>query len=128
MRGAPGWTDEQVELVLGLLLRVGVLVAATVVLIGGVLYVVYYGSSAPGYEIFHGEPSDLRSVSGIITDALALSRRGIVQLGLILLIATPIARVIFSVVAFVLQRDWTYVIVTLMVLAVLLYSLSGGGL
>ena len=43
-----------------------------------------------------------------------------------LLIATPIARVLFSVVAFALQRDRTYVVVTLIVLAVLLYSLIRG--
>ena len=49
-----------------------------------------------------------------------------IQLGLLVLIATPIARVAFSLVAFALQRDRIYVIVTLIVLAVLLYSLTGG--
>jgi uncharacterized membrane protein len=75
--------------------------------------------------VFHGEPADLRSLSGIVTDALSLQSRGIMQLGL-LLIATPVARVAFSVSAFAQQRDRTYVIVTLRVLAVLLYSLVGG--
>ena len=43
-----------------------------------------------------------------------------------LLVATPIARVIISVTAFALQRDWTYVVITLIVHAALGYSLLGG--
>jgi uncharacterized membrane protein len=53
--------------------------------------------------------------------ALALQSRGSMQLGLLRLVATPIARV-----AFVQQRERTYVSVTLIVLAVLLYSLVAG--
>jgi len=73
-----------------------------------------------------GEPTDLRTLSGIVRDALALRGRGIIQLGLLLLIATPVARVAFSVAAFAIQRDRLYVVVTLMVLAILLYSLTSG--
>jgi uncharacterized membrane protein len=75
-----------------------------------------------------GEPVDLRSVSGIVRDALALRERGLIQLGLLLLIATPVARVAFSVAAFAMQRDRLYVVVALIVLAVLMYSLMGGRL
>jgi uncharacterized membrane protein len=50
---------------------------------------------------------------------------GILQLGLLLLIATPIARVVFSVFAFALEGDRMYVTFTLIVLSVLLYSLFG---
>jgi len=49
---------------------------------------------------------------------------GIIQLGLLLLIATPVARVAFSVVAFAAERDWLYVAITLIVLAILIYSLT----
>jgi uncharacterized membrane protein len=50
-----------------------------------------------------------------------------VQLGVLLLIATPVARVAFSALAFARQRDYTYVALTLFVLAVLLCSLFVGG-
>lgn len=89
---------------------------------------VQYGLTAPDFRIFHGESKELRSIPGILTYALSLDSRGIIQLGLLLLIATPVARVIFSVIAFALQRDLTYVIVTSIVLALLLYSLAGGTL
>ena len=118
-----GETDERVELMLAHLLRLGVSLAAVVVLIGGVLYLVRHGSEPAEHRVFHGEPADLRSPSGIVADALALSSRGLIQLGLLLLVATPVARVAFSVFAFLRQRDVTYVVLTLTVLAVLLYSL-----
>jgi uncharacterized membrane protein len=120
------WTEQQFENFVGNLLRVGVFVAAAVVFGGGVLYLIRHGAISPDYRVFHGEPADLRSVSSIVTDALALQSRGIIQLGLLLLVATPIARVAFSLFAFAQQRDRTYVIVTLVVFTVLLYSLLGG--
>lgn len=121
------WTDERVERVIGTLLRWGVILAAAVVLAGGVMYLARYGSTIPDYRVFRGEPSDLRNVSGIVMDAVSWRSRGVIMFGLLLLIATPMARVAFSVVAFALQRDRTYVMVTLIVLAALLYGLTRAG-
>jgi uncharacterized membrane protein len=120
------WTDERVEQVLGKLLQVGVLVSALVVAAGGIVYVSRHRTEPADHGIFHGEPGDLRSPVGIVQDALSGSGRGIIQLGLLLLIATPVARVIFSVFAFARERDLQYVVLTLIVLAVLLYSLFIG--
>jgi uncharacterized membrane protein len=122
------WTDQYVEEWIGALLRVGVTLAAAVVLFGGSVYLARHGRAAPQFHVFKGEPTDLRTVSGIVKDALALRGRGLIQLGLLLLIATPIARVAFSVAAFALEGDRLYVVVTLFVLAVLMYSLTGGHL
>src|SRR4030042_2793837 len=121
------WTDERVERVIGTLLRWGVSLAAAVVLAGGVMYLARYGSTIPDYRVFRGEPSDLRNVSGIVMDAVSWRSRGLIMFGLLLLIATPMARVAFSVVAFALPRDRTYVMVTLIVLAALLYGLTRAG-
>ncbi len=126
MRG-PAWTDQRVDEIIGNLLRVGVIAAAAVVLSGGALYLVRHGATMPAYGVFHGEPAYLRGVSGILSAARALDGPGLIQLGLLVLLATPVARVAFSVFAFALQRDRTYVVVTLIVLAVLLYSLGAGG-
>ena len=120
------WTDQYVEELIGNLLQTGVIVASAVVLLGGAIYLTRHGFSAPQYHVFVGEPTDLRTLSGIVRDALTLRGRGIIQLGLLLLIATPVARVAFSVAAFAIQRDRLYVVVTLMVLAILLYSLTSG--
>ena len=122
------WSDERVEEIVGNLLRSGVIASAIVVLAGGIIYLIRYGANLPDYSIFHGEPAEFRSVEGIIRAAFALRSRGLIQLGLLLLVATPVARVVFSVFAFALERDRIYVAVTLIVLAVLVYSLAGGGL
>jgi uncharacterized membrane protein len=121
-----GWTDQQVEQFLGNLLRIGVLLAAAVVLLGGIVYLVHEGAATPDYERFHGEPPPLRTVGGVVAEARTLDGKGVIQLGLLLLIAVPVARVAFSVLAFALQRDRVYVLVTLLVLGVLLFSLFGG--
>ncbi len=122
-----GWTDQRVDEIIGNLLRVGVILAAAVVLLGGALYLAQHRSTLPDYRVFRGEPASLRGVAGIVKDARELDGRGLIQLGLLVLLATPIARVAFSVLAFALERDRTYVVVTLIVLAVLLYSLGSGG-
>ncbi len=120
------WSDEKVETMMGNLLRAGVVLAAAVVLVGGLVYLLRQGAAQPGYNLFRGEPADLRSIRGIVQDASTLRGRGIIQLGLLLLIATPVARVAFSVYAFARQGDRIYVVVTLIVLTLLLYGLTGG--
>jgi uncharacterized membrane protein len=122
----PGWTDQQVERLIGGLLRVGLMMATAVVVVGALIYLHRHGHEAPHYRIFRGEPADLRSIGGVLRDSMDERGRGLIQLGLVLLLATPVARVAFSVVAFALQRDRFYVMVTLVVLAVLLYSIVGG--
>ena len=119
------WDDQQIENIIGDLLLAGVLLSAFVVFTGGVIYLVRHGHGPADYHIFRGEPSDLRTVSGIIHDAFNLSARGLIQLGLLLLIATPVARVVFSIVGFAKEHDHLYVIIASIVLAILLYSLIG---
>jgi uncharacterized membrane protein len=121
----PRWTDQQVEQAIGSLLRTGLIIAAAVVVVGAVVYLVRHGGEQPHYRIFHGEPADLRSIGGIVRDSVQWRGTGLIQLGLVLLLATPLARVAFSVAAFALQRDRFYVVVTLIVMGILLFSILG---
>ena len=119
--------EKRMDEIMGRLLRTGVILAAVFVLAGGIIYVMQHATPPTNYRVFQGEPEQLRTVSGIVHEARALLGPGLIQFGLLLLIATPIARVAFSVIAFAYQRDWTYVFVTLIVLGLLAYSLFGGG-
>ncbi len=122
------WTDERIETLIGNLLRAGVLIAAAVVLVSGVWYLWRSGGTVPEYKAFHGEPARLRSVSGVVSSLGALDSRVFVQLGVLLLIATPVARVALAVFGFCAEGDRTYVLVSLIVLAILMFSLSGYGM
>lgn len=118
--------DKHVDELMGLLLRTGVLVAAATVAVGGALFLIRHPSPVTNYRVFQGEPVELRTLKGIFGEALQGRSRGLIQLGLLILIATPVARVSFSVFAFLYERDWTYVAVSLLVLGLLLWSLFSG--
>ena len=121
-----GPSDHAVEQLVGRLLQIGVALSAIVTLIGGAMLIAHHGSEIPVYQPFRGEPEEIRTLAGIVRGVAALDARAIIQFGLVLLIATPILRVAFTLVAFILQRDRVYVVITSIVLAVLLYGLILG--
>lgn len=118
--------EERMEQLVGNLLRIGVLLAAAVTLLGGAVFLMHHGSQVPDYSVFRGQPPMLSSLGGIIAGALALETAAIVQLGIVILIATPVTRVLLTLVAFAIQRDWMYVLISAIVLALLGYSLFVG--
>ena len=115
--------DHRMEMVMGRLLQVGVLLASVVVLAGGALYLRAHVGVVVNYRTFAGEPADLRSVSGLFRLLRTGDPVALIELGVLLLIATPIARVVFAVVGFALERDRLYVAISMIVLAVLMASL-----
>ena len=116
------------ELILGNLLRAGVLLSATVVLCGACIYLARHSHEPADYRVFRGEPSDFRTIPGVFYSVMHGRGRGFIQLGLLLLIATPIARVAFSIAGFAIERDHLYIVFTVIVLLILLYSLLGSGI
>ena len=120
------WNDEKIENSIGRLLQAGVLLSAAVVFAGGVLYLLMNGGNAAHYETFSGDRAQIRSLRDVLRGVSHLDGRALIQLGLILLVATPVARVLFSIVAFWRERDRLYVCITLVVLILLLYSLMTG--
>jgi uncharacterized membrane protein len=118
-------SDGQLQQTIGNLLKYGVILASATVFIGAVLYLIRHGAEPADYHIFRGEPDLFCSPAGVVSAVLSGSRRGIIQLGLLILIATPVVRVILSLLTFLRQRDFTYAIVTSIVLSGLLYSLIG---
>lgn len=115
--------DSRMEIIMGRLLQVGVFLASTVVLAGGLLYIRAHFDGTADYRTFAGESAALRSGRGLFRLLMGDNPSAVIQVGVLLLIATPIARVIFAVVGFALERDRLYVAVSLTVLAVLMASL-----
>ena len=111
-------TDQRMDGIIAKLLRVGVASAAATVLAGGVAYVASSGRTVPDFRNFH--PA-MRGLGALWTLPWP---EALIEIGLLALIATPVARVIFCLAAFVVERDRMYVGFTLAVLAVLLYSIG----
>ena len=123
---ASKWNDQRIEQIMGTLLQAGVVISGLAVLTGGILYLLRYGSLPVHYENFEPERAGLPGLTIALHDALHGDGRAIIQCGLLLLIATPVARVVFSIVAFALEKDRLYVVLTLTVFLILIYSLFGG--
>lgn len=123
MKPATDYSDRNLETAMGNLLRFGVLLSACIVLTGGVVYLLRHGHEAPAFRSFSGEPKQFTNLQLIFEYALKGSGRAIIQVGVLVLIATPIARIIFSIVGFIKEKDVLYTGITLFVLGVIIASL-----
>jgi uncharacterized membrane protein len=122
----PQVTDRNIENTIANLLRVGVTLAGVVVAIGGIFYLLRHGGEVSDFRAFTMTEHSDRLVPDIISGAFHGRTRSIIQTGILLLIATPIARVAVSLVGFALERDRKYVVITAIVLSILIYSLLSG--
>lgn len=119
--------ERDVEKIVGKLLRFGVITASLVVLLGGILFLAQNGTQGrPDYHIFKGEENDFITFDGIFKGLFTFKPMAIIQFGVLLLIITPILRIIFSLIAFILEKDKLYVVITLIVLVIILGSTFGG--
>ncbi|MGB6609471.1 MAG: DUF1634 domain-containing protein [Acidobacteriaceae bacterium] len=117
------WTDLRIETWVGVFLRTGVLLAAAIVLTGGILYLAQNRGPRPNYQHFQAEPSQFTHFGNILHGVVALNPESIIMLGLLVLIATPVARVGMCIVGFLFERDRLYTVVSTIVFLILLYSL-----
>ncbi|MDR1585036.1 MAG: DUF1634 domain-containing protein [Prevotellaceae bacterium] len=126
-------TERNVELLIGKLLRYGVIVSCIISVAGGIIYLFQHQGTIPDYapvagnsDMFRGAPEYLRGISAIFPRVLALDGAAIIQLGVIVLVATPIFRVVFSLFAFLYEKDYLYVVITLIVLLIILANMLFG--
>ncbi|MFZ4863328.1 DUF1634 domain-containing protein [Sphingobacterium sp. Mn56C] len=118
------WQDKDIEIIVGNILRIGVVIASITVALGGIIYLLLHGREhIPDYTTFIAEGSNNTSISGIINGVKAFNAPQIIQLGVVFLIATPILRILFSLFGFILERDKMYVFITLIVLAIIVVSI-----
>lgn len=118
------FADKDIQLILGTLLRVGVIASISVVLVGGFIYLSSNYGGTINYSKFNPGKSGLSSVGAIFHGLAHFDGSAIIQFGVLLLIFTPVARVVFSVFSFLIERDYLYVLIGLFVLCIILYSLS----
>ncbi|WP_113638068.1 DUF1634 domain-containing protein [Nubsella zeaxanthinifaciens] len=126
MEQAKNITDKDIQSLVGNLLRVGVYISMGIVVIGGIIYLFDHSAETIDYKVFDFNKVSLKTVAGIFSEVLTFKGVAIVQFGLLMLIFTPIARVLMAVVSFFIEKDYLYVAIGLLVLAIIMASLSGG--
>lgn len=128
--GAGGLPAERVELWLSRLLRGGVLVSLALVVLGTAITYVRHGremfTAQPSFEAWRAQQIPVHTLAEVVAAVGAGRGRGVVALGLLCLIATPIIRVALSIFIFRAQHDRRFATLTAMVLALLLLSLLLG--
>jgi uncharacterized membrane protein len=115
---------RSVEKAVSLVLRTGVILSAAVICLGLALLLAK-GSIANQARIDAAIPYP-RDLRALLAGLLTLDPASVIVLGLLALIATPFTRVAVSIVAFALERDWRYVLVTVAVLAILIMGIVLG--
>ena len=118
--------EARMEMMVSLVLRGGVLVAAGVTIAGAIPLLWSHGAEHPSYHSFQGTGAPYRSLGAILEGAGHGDPLAIIAVGIVLLIATPISRVLLTLVGFLVERDRIYVGITSLVLLILLYSLLAG--
>ncbi|MDB5135979.1 MAG: hypothetical protein JWP37_2582 [Mucilaginibacter sp.] len=125
-RKLKSFKDGDMQVIIGWILRIGVVTSMVIVFIGGVLFIFRHGHSIPDYRHFNGVPDFIRTPGGIINGILTFKGQAIIQAGIVLLIATPIIRVAFSAIGFLIEKDYLYTAITLVVLLIIVASMLGG--
>lgn len=120
------WEERDVELYIGKLLRYGVILSSIITITGGVIYISQHPDQQLNFKTFVGAPNYLRELSTLLPAVLKLDGLAIIQLGVAVLIATPILRVAFSIVAFAIEKDRMYIVITCIVLAIILSNMIFG--
>jgi uncharacterized membrane protein len=121
--GIESLAEQNLAFAVSRILRLGIAISATMVFLGGIIYLARHGTLLASYQVFIGEPLRLRNLSGILSSAFSFQGRGIIQLGLLVLLATPIARVAVALYGFYVIGDRLYVAVAGIVLVTLLVSI-----
>ncbi|TSD67797.1 DUF1634 domain-containing protein [Inquilinus sp. KBS0705] len=118
--------DKDMQVVIGWVLRTGVFISMTIVFFGGVLYLYRHGHTIANYHTFKGIPNFVQTIPGVLNGIITFRGRAIIQAGIILLIATPILRVLFSAIGFVMEKDYLYTGISFFVLLVIIISMLSG--
>lgn len=114
---------RHIELLIGQMLRIGLLLSVLIVLVGGVMYLIQNGHELIHYQAFHEEPDGFYTMSGILKSALTFSAVGIIQFGLLVLVLTQVLRVAMTIWLFIQERDVIFTGISFAILAVLVYSI-----
>ncbi len=119
--------DKDLQYIIGNLLRWGVWTSLAIAFIGGVIYLSEHGKETVHHPKFVEQDHNMPGILHEVFQGIGAGKgAAFMMLGVMLLFATPIMRVIFSLIGFILEKDRLYVVITLIVLMIIFVSVRGG--
>ena len=121
----------ELKILLSRALRIGVTLACLVAAVGGILYLCSEGgkpfdlSEYQNFSYAADHPDSYTTLGGIWEGFTHFTAVGWIQTGVLILILTPVVRVLLSLFEFVTEHDWLYAVITAVVLAVILFNSLG---
>ena len=119
--------EKDFQSIIGNLLRYGVWISLSVAFIGGIIYLMNHGGDIEDYSVFKENDRNIFEViTAIYNGVIQGNGESIIFFGVILLFLTPVLRVLLSLFSFLLEKDYLYVVITLIVIFIILVSVSLG--
>ncbi len=119
--------EKDFQTIIGNLLRYGVWISLSVAFIGGIVYLIHNGNQIEDYSVFKENDRNIFEVIATIYDgAIQGNGESLIFTGIIFLFMTPVLRVLLSLFSFLLEKDYLYVGITLIVIAIIIISISFG--
>lgn len=119
--------EKDFQHIIGNLLRYGVWISLSVAFIGGIVYLMHHSGDIENYAVFQEKDSNIFEViASIYQGVIHGSGESIIFFGIILLFLTPVFRVLLSLFSFLIEKDYLYVVITLIVILIILVSVTLG--
>jgi uncharacterized membrane protein len=119
--------EKDFQSIVGNLLRYGVWTSLSVAAIGGVIYLMHHGNDTVNYaEFIENDRNIFTVISNVLSGSLEGNGASIIFLGIVLLFLTPVVRVILSLFSFLLEKDYLYTVITMIVVAIIVTSITLG--
>lgn len=119
--------EKDFQSIIGNLLRYGVWISLSVAFIGGIIYLMHHGNDVEDYSVFKENDQNIFEViKTVFNGAASGSGEYLIFFGVILLFLTPVFRVLLSLFSFIIEKDYLYVVITLIVIMIIITSISFG--
>lgn len=116
--------NHTTEEIMSWILTTGMLISLFLVILGGIMYLIQYGNEPLNIKLLQAN-HDYTTLKQIWQGVYSFSPFGIIQLGVIVLVATQVARVGLLIWFYTLIRDYGFALISVFILLIILYSFFG---
>ena len=119
--------ERDFQQLIGNLLRYGVWISLSIAFLGGIVYLSNHGTETVNYTQFlENDRSIFQVVASVLQGVKIGQGESLIFLGIVMLFLTPVLRVVLSLFSFLLEKDYLYVVITLIVIAIIGMSIFLG--